>query len=493
MSISFTKYSSYFDGDQSILRLVFTENPNEEINSNQLKETSILVFVIDKSGSMSGNAFTLLKESVNNLMPLVSESFKKIHFIMFDCQAQEVSYEDFIKASASGGTSFNNAHVKLIECLNQYDDSHSFQIIYFTDGEDNSVDFGIVSRFLINTKKSITFNTFGFGSNHDAGLLTRLTQMSLTHGFYKLFMSSKDINFDNFGDLFHGLKTGFISFENEKKKFFNLNKINEEILVLEKDIGNILSVSIANQGIEIKNSEEKNFDEITDYNFKLVIFNLYLAELFKIENKASFLNKLIDFKKFIQTTLRQYISPYNSIFENEFIEECFNEIIKSCDNLILDSKSDKEISKLKALTYDKILSDKFKKKLDERALKNQEEFEKNVQKAKQIAYDNKDVLTSMDISCFPDKCYITQENFNELLLKQDCLGICFKMSRKGEKVIVNPNFIQINDIGYSSFISLNSVFSVLKYKFDDITSEDAVLIHGGFEKNLEAFFLDGKY
>jgi len=57
--------------------------------------------------------------------------------------------------------------------------------------------------------------------------------------------------------------------------------------------------------------------------------------------------------------------------------------------------------------------------------------------------------------------------------------------------IVNPNFIQINDIGYSSFISLNSVFSVLKYKFDDITNENAVQIHGGFEKNLESFFLDG--
>ncbi len=186
MSISLTKYSSFFDGEQSILRLVFTENPNEKINSNQLKETSILVFVIDKSGSMSGNAFTLLKESVNNLMPVVSESFKKIHFIMFDNQAREVSYEDFTKASASGGTSFNNANLKLIECINQYDESHSFQIIYFTDGEDNCVDFGIVSTFLMNTKKSITFNTFGFGSSHDAKILTSLTQMSLTHGFYKL-------------------------------------------------------------------------------------------------------------------------------------------------------------------------------------------------------------------------------------------------------------------------------------------------------------------
>jgi len=435
MNILFKKYQKFFD-DQSILQIISTEFPNDQTEiDGTYKETSILVFVIDKSGSMGGSPFTLLKESINKLMPLVEDSFKKIHFITFDSQAREVKYEEFLNANASGGTSFNNAHLKLIECLNQYDESYSFQIIYFTDGEDHSVNFEIMKKFLNNTKKSITFNTCGFGSNHDANLLTKLTQMSLTHGFYKSFKSSKDINFDDFGNLFHSLKTGFVSFENEKKKFFNLNKMNEEFLILEKDIGKVLNVSIANKSVVIKNFEEKNFDEITDYNLKLVIFNLYLAELFKIENKASFLNKLIDFKKFIQTTLRQHTSPYNSIFENEFIEECFKEILNSCDNLIIDSKSNKEISQLKALTYGKILNDKFKKKLDERALKNQEAFQKNIEKAKQISDENKEIISSMDISCFPDKCYITQENFNELLLKQDCLGICFKMSRNGEKVI----------------------------------------------------------
>lgn len=286
MSIYFKTYRKFFD-DQSILQMTYTEFTHIE-NKVKFKETSVLIFVVDKSGSMGGSPFTLLKESINKLLPLVTESFKKIQFITFDSQAREVSYDEFLKMNASGGTSFNNAHLKLIECLNQYDESHSFQIIYFTDGEDSSVNFDIMTRFLRNTKKSITFNTCGFGLNHDANLLTKLTQMSLTHGFYKSFSSSKDINFDDFGNLFHCLKTGFVSFENEKKKFFNLNKMNEEILILEKDIGNILNVFIANQQVEIKSFEEKNFEDISDYNLKLVIFNLYLAELFKIENKASF-------------------------------------------------------------------------------------------------------------------------------------------------------------------------------------------------------------
>ena len=88
---------------------------------------------------------------------------------------------------------------------------------------------------------------------------------------------------------------------------------------------------------------------------------------------------------------------------------------------------------------------------------------------------------------------MTQETWSELLLKQDCLGICFKMSRSGEVIIVNPNFARINDIGYASFISLNSVFAVLKYKLD-IGNEEA-MVHGGFEgkKSLESFFLDGTH
>ena len=496
MSVSIKKYSNFFVS-HSVIQINFNEDETltkTAIENNaKFKDSSVLVFLIDKSGSMSGSPFQLLKESINKLVPLVTESFKKIHFITFESYAKEVTYEEFLTVSASGGTSFNSANLQLIKCLNQYDDSYSFQIVYFTDGEDTSVDFGIIKNFLSKTKKSITFNTCGFGTSHDANLLTKLTQMSLTHGIYKSFKNSQDINFDDFGNLFYRIKTGYLLLENDEKKFFNLNKMNEEFIVVDSNQCSVSNAFIANQLVSIDRFEEKNFDEIDDYNLKITIFNLFLSELFKIEDKLLFVNKLVDYKKYVQANLSLHVSPLNSIFENEFIEECFSELLTSCDNLILDSKSNKEISQLKALTYENILNNKFKKKLDERAIKNQANFQKNLDKVKQIANDNKEKIEAMDVSCFPDKCYITQENFNELLLKNDCLGICFKMVRNGEKVIVNPNFVQINEIGYSSFISLNSVFSVLKYKFDDITKDDASFIHGGFEKNLEAFFLDGTY
>ena len=98
MSIYFKTYRKFFD-DQSILQMTYTEFTHIE-NKVKFKETSVLIFVVDKSGSMGGSPFTLLKESINKLLPLVTDSFKKIQFITFDSQAREVSYDEFLKMNA---------------------------------------------------------------------------------------------------------------------------------------------------------------------------------------------------------------------------------------------------------------------------------------------------------------------------------------------------------------------------------------------------------
>ena len=77
---------------------------------------------------------------------------------------------------------------------------------------------------------------------------------------------------------------------------------------------------------------------------------------------------------------------------------------------------------------------------------------------------------------------------------QDCLGICLRMTRGGEVVIVDPNFIKIEEIGYSSFVSLNSMFMALKYFLDHKQSDlEVINVHGGFLKNFKSHFLDGTH
>ena len=231
-TIILKKYENFFQ-DNHYCHFKLIEDENENAYNEKLKRfknNNILIFLIDKSGSMSGSPFNLLTQSIFKLVPLVNDTFEKIHYIIFDTNAREINFEELKQITASGGTEFDNAHLKMIELIDKYPDGFSFQIVYFTDGG-STVNFKILNDFLLRSdKKSKTFHTIGFGShNHD--LLTKLTQLSSTTGTYKYISSSTEINFDDFSLIFNSIKTGYILFNNEKK-FFILNQNNEEDLFI---------------------------------------------------------------------------------------------------------------------------------------------------------------------------------------------------------------------------------------------------------------------
>ena len=150
---------------------------------------------------------------------------------------------------------------------------------------------------------------------------------------------------------------------------------------------------------------EKKFDSIQDYSLKVMLFNLYLSELFKLDKASDhslFTSKLAAFKSLIHSHLSMHVSPSNNILENEFVSECFAEILDLCNTLQAEAKPSLDIAKLKALTYEKILTNKFRKRLDQRTAQNELGFVKNLELARRLVRENAESISQIR---YVDKLY----------------------------------------------------------------------------------------
>ncbi len=477
--------------------------PIEDDDSKKMAKTlnDVLIFVLDKSGSMSGSRIINLKAAVIDLTEKVRDGFKSVHYISFDTFATEITFEQINSLQASGGTSFDNANEKMFECIDRYPEGISFTVIYFTDGE-GSVNFlQLKTKLNSLSQKDVIFHTIGFSSESNKSLLVELTQSGSTFGTFKSIETSADIKFDDFAFLFNESKRGQIELQNNTAQYYVLDSSNEACLFFNQE-----NTSFQVKNCLLNNTEHpfevtlKEYNEIEHVEERLKIleafFNFVLLK--KIDanaNNDDLFKEFTDYKLFIEHQVTSKIDQNSTILEIETLNETFNDLLQTLNSYIQETrKSNSNFTELKSLTYDKISKLKFSKRLDQRIAKNELKFIKNFNKMKEIVSFEGENIEKLNENDFPDYCYLTQSTYKDLLKNQDCLGVCFRMKRGGEVVIVDPNFIQINEIGYSSFVSLNSMFMALKYCLDRNQGEQEVLnLHGGFMKNFQSHFLDGTH
>ena len=168
------------------------------LSSDDIKEkrtNADLIFVVDVSGSMSGNAIKLVKDTLNYIVNITNEN-DNIALVTFENSAQvkagltkmteanKNSMRAKINAlSAYGGT---NILAGLQMGLNQITKDYSTgdrvcSLILLSDGED--IYGNTLSHFvnLINNgaKKNYIFTThaFGYGSYHDSDLMSGISKL----------------------------------------------------------------------------------------------------------------------------------------------------------------------------------------------------------------------------------------------------------------------------------------------------------------------------
>ena len=193
-------------------------------NVKQLYKT-LLIPVIDKSGSMSGNPTSQVKYSMNRLLDITYKHNNILTNIItyndrattmqVDTSNQQTMYTTMVdNMSAGGGTSFTCAFDEIIKRLDTYKNDNnisSLVVVFLTDGEDSSVSrydrLSLVQKLKSNIAniwtKPYIVHSIGFGSSHDFDFLNNLRQIGSSEGSYRYADPSEDS--DNLSSKINGI------------------------------------------------------------------------------------------------------------------------------------------------------------------------------------------------------------------------------------------------------------------------------------------------
>ena len=183
---------------------------------NKFQFKTLLVPVIDRSGSMGGNPIAQCRYSLNRIIDLAYSNSNIItNIITYDDRAESIlintaqtieSYRLIIdQITARGGTSFNVAFNEIVKVCGELIDPTitNISIIFLTDGQDSST-HGKSRATLVNTLKeklnstvdtdtiNLQIHTIGFGASHDYDFLNSLRQITKVEGAYRYADPTED-------------------------------------------------------------------------------------------------------------------------------------------------------------------------------------------------------------------------------------------------------------------------------------------------------------
>lgn len=196
--------SSIWNGVKYRLKNISCIELESNISINQNK--SLLIPIIDKSGSMSGNPMTQVNYSVKRVIDQTKNSQNLItQIITYD---DNYTIYDIIQNTnnvpnivASCGTNFRNAFKGLYEVLKKYKDDNFIAecvVVFLTDGQDSGdrakLPIELKDELLKIWKKPIKIHTIGFGNDHDFTLLDNLRKCGTIEGAYRFADPSENLD-----------------------------------------------------------------------------------------------------------------------------------------------------------------------------------------------------------------------------------------------------------------------------------------------------------
>lgn len=170
---------------------------------------SLIILVIDTSGSMAGNPINQVKYTLSNALEMTyGKEYIIMDIIKYDSSASIINIDkknnmQFYKSiinniNAGGGTNFNSAFREIVKLITNYNSNNNIDnvsILFLTDGEDSNAknhldDF---KKTLHNVwKKNIIIHSIGFGSSHDYELLTLISKLGTEDGAYRYADPNED-------------------------------------------------------------------------------------------------------------------------------------------------------------------------------------------------------------------------------------------------------------------------------------------------------------
>ena len=154
------------------------------------KNPSRLIFVIDRSGSMSGGRLNRAKVSMKKI-----KDDNPAYIITFDTRSNYYGLCKEIPSFQTGGsTNFVKAYDRIWQCIQEIDDK-DITVVFISDGEHNQGgniegSAEVLGISILTTGKSVTFKVIGVGGGADSSLLLKTSQCGTREGSYYYFNES---------------------------------------------------------------------------------------------------------------------------------------------------------------------------------------------------------------------------------------------------------------------------------------------------------------
>lgn len=418
-------------------------------------------------------------------------------------------------------------------------------VLFLTDGNDTCNDPEKVTAELENLKTFLNKNeitsrffTIGLSSEHDAVLLSNIATAGSDLGnfFYVDYSEENETTnyktvikecliktFDMgipgnsltasimFGETTKRLPLSPVEKEEEKEsdnseKEPSSDLVYQGTIILESLPEGQLELQLLAQEhsffIEPEKLENPDISQIL--NTEIGIINKVFFDLIQKVVNGSFLSadeskkiyeKIGVLDQRVSEMIEQGFKIKNRIMRKAVIKSCQNfkdkchTVIATLREVILSNKTIDlaKIAKLNDLAYKAIRSKGLKKKLDERALRNEEHYKNlNSQIQKRVKEFDFNVLGEKysDIINLIGDCPLTCLNALEAMQEGDCLGICLDVARS-EAAIADPNQLVVKDV-VPTFMSCSAYLDSAAYNLE--RASDA---HGTFDKSTQGSLATG--
>jgi len=527
------KYSKMFD-KYAVGQLHATVEVSQEENKN--KEKSVFILCLDKSGSMSGQPINAVREGALEVAKMHSQndSFDKFLTLSFGnkCNSYEYTNLDSYqvqnkKLRAGGGTSFSSVfdNIKDKYLKDGYSDYTNCTIMFMTDGltDKNSALQSLNELKAIFKMKEVTsrFLCIGFSQYHDADLLGTISRSGSDMGNFvyvkeqsETFKEEIIVALKEVFDLAPGSSSLKVEICEDTKEGYSMNtrinlvegtkdtfsaKVILPLEIMQSKHGLMMKLDQGNFDIEtIENESQDKVEEMAEiiYFFNNHIFSLITNA--QMEENTKNLENLYEEVKELDSKLNETYRDSLTIKKKEDRKKYLEPIqdlkqkIVSLTSYIRDKKLGKSMSNdfiasLNAMAYSGVRGNAMQKKLDGRAMLNEERYTKlNEELSDYVAKLDMDKIReeNKEISGQIGDCFLTTQDAFECIESQDCLCICLDITRS-EAAIADPTKLNIKKI-IPNFLSADSFIDAAKFAL-----AANPMAHGGFEKDNNAQILVG--
>ena len=511
-------------------------------------KNNAFLMILDRSGSMSGGPWKALVEGAKQVATRIYElnEFKMFQTFFFNnlCTAMPTSslveFNDKIdKVNAQSKTDFVATFKKIISYCDKQK-PEDLTILFLTDGNDTCNKPEIVQSTLNELKQylrvkeiSSRFFTIGLSSDHDSVLLSKVAQAGSDLGnfFYvnynedngtrtykdtikeclvktfDLGIPGGSLNIElNYGNFTKKMYLSPLDQESEENKLEEGTTIYETSTILDslpegelelKLLGeehSMFVLPVESQDIEVSTKLKAESSIINQIMFDSIQKVINASTLDATESKQIYeklqvldsrVTEMIDegFKIRNKENRKNIIQSWQAFKDKLFtVIETLRDVVVNHTTMDLT-----KVAKLNDLAYKAIRSKGLKRKLDERALKNEEHYkslEKQIQKKlkefdfNKIAQDNQEVIDMVG------DCPLTCLSAVEALQEGDCLGIWLDVARS-EAAIADPSQLVVKDV-IPTFMSCSAYLESAAYNLERQSTA-----HGTFDKNAQGSLATG--